>query len=62
MSGIELRRHLSDAGSRLPVIFITAYDDDALRREAIATGCVAYLHKPFETHHLIEALERCRKS
>jgi FixJ family two-component response regulator len=47
-------------GSLLPVIFITAFDDTTLRAEAMATGCVDYLHKPFDAQRLIEALERCR--
>ena len=62
MSGIELRHRIVAAGSLLPVIFITAFDDAKLRVEALATGCIDYLHKPFESHRLIEALERCRNS
>ena len=62
ISGIELRRRMLASGSRLPVIFITAFDDAMLRAEALATGCVDYLYKPFEAHRLIEALERCRNA
>jgi CheY-like chemotaxis protein len=40
------------------VVFITAFDDEATRAEALAVGCVACLHKPFEAHRLIEALHR----
>jgi FixJ family two-component response regulator len=58
MSGIELRRRLSAAKSTLPVVFVTAYDDEATQREALATGCAAYLQKPFEASQLIDALER----
>ena len=58
MSGIELRRRLSAAGSKLPVVFITARDDERTRIEALAVGCVGYLQKPFEATRLIEALER----
>ena len=61
-SGIELRRRMLTAGSTLPVIFITAFDDAKLRAEALAAGCIDYLCKPFDSHRLIEALERCRKS
>lgn len=61
MSGIELRRHLSAAGSALPVVFITAYDDEATRREALAAGCVDYLQKPFDASRLIGSLEKGRK-
>jgi len=59
MSGIELRRRLLAAGSQLPVIFITAYEDQAIRAEAHATGCVDFLTKPFESSRLTDALERC---
>ena len=58
MSGIELRRRLWAAGSKLPVVFITAFDDEATRAEALAAGCVDLLHKPFEAHRLTEALQR----
>jgi FixJ family two-component response regulator len=61
MSGIELRRRLLDAKSSLPVVFITAYDDDATRRQALAAGCVDYLQKPFNANRLVEALQRGRK-
>lgn len=59
MSGIDVRRHLLAAGSKLPVVFITAFDDETTRAEALAVGCVDCLHKPFEPHRLIEALQRC---
>ena len=58
MSGIRLRRHLSASGSTTPVVFITAFDDEATRAEAIATGCVDYLHKPFDSSRLTHALQR----
>ena len=56
MSGIQLRRWLRESGSNLPVIFITAVDDQALEAEARATGCVAYLHKPFAPTSLLLAI------
>ena len=58
MSGIELRHRLKDAGSSLPVIFITAVDDKALELEGTQAGCVAYLHKPFPAVLLIGAVNR----
>ncbi len=58
MSGIELRRHLLAAGSKLQVVFITAIDDEATRTEALALGCAGYLQKPFDASRLIGALER----
>ena len=58
MSGIELRRHLKTSASTLPVIFMTARDDDTLRRQALDEGCIAYLRKPFGSRLLLEALEK----
>jgi FixJ family two-component response regulator len=56
MSGIELRRRLKSSGSTIPVIFMTAHDNDAIRRQALEEGCVAYLRKPFPSRLLFEAI------
>jgi FixJ family two-component response regulator len=56
MGGFELHRRLSCAGSRLPVIFMTAFDDDAAREKAVSLGCVAYLRKPFAGQLLVDAI------
>jgi FixJ family two-component response regulator len=58
MSGIELRRQLVASGSKLPTIFITAVDDDALREEATEVGCVAYLRKPCPASLLMDAIAK----
>jgi FixJ family two-component response regulator len=57
-SGIELRHQLMRSGHSLPVIFITAVESEATRKSAFEAGCVAYLHKPFPSSLLIEAVER----
>ena len=58
LSGVELRHRLRTSGSQVPVIFITAVDDEALEVNARRTGCVAYLHKPFAAALLIEAVSK----
>jgi FixJ family two-component response regulator len=58
MSGIELRHHLTASGCKLPVIFMTAFDDEATRMQAQSAGCIAFLHKPFTANLLIGAIER----
>ena len=55
MSGIELQRRLS---GKYPIIFMTAIDDDAIRKDAIEGGCVAYLRKPFSPHLLLDAIAK----
>jgi FixJ family two-component response regulator len=56
LSGIELARHLTAEGFKYPVIFITARDDEHLRRQGEAAGCVAFLTKPFAAKTLIDAI------
>lgn len=57
-SGIEVRHRLTAAGIALPVIYITGKDNDATRMAAAASGCLAYLTKPFTAQSLIEPIER----
>ena len=56
MSGIELRRRLAATGSKIPVIFMTAFDDELTQRAAVEAGCIAYLRKPFLARLLMAAL------
>ena len=57
-SGIEVRHRLKAAGISVPVIYITASDNNAVRMAALESGCIAYLTKPFSAKSLIEPLER----
>jgi FixJ family two-component response regulator len=57
ISGIELQRHLVASGRAIPIIFITAGDDDAIRTAAAQAGCVAFLHKPFLAEALVCAID-----
>jgi FixJ family two-component response regulator len=58
MSGIELRRRLKISDANLPVIFITALDDEDTRVQAQQAGCVAFLHKPYSARQLVDAIEK----
>lgn len=57
ISGIELRRRLATSGSSVPIIFITAANDEAIELEARLSGCLAYLRKPFGGTQLIDAVK-----
>ena len=57
-SGIELRHRLKSAGISVPVIYITANDDPAVRKAALDSGCIAFLTKPFSAQSLIELLKK----
>src|SRR5262249_12228654 len=56
MSGIELYRHLIDAGQAIPTILVTAYPNDADRGRALNDGVVCYLRKPVDERLLTECL------
>ena len=57
-SGIELRQELKAAGVSVPVIYITGNESPAVRHAALASGCVAFLKKPFAAQVLIDPLQR----
>jgi FixJ family two-component response regulator len=58
MNGLQLHRKLITSGRHLPVIFITAYPDERVRKRALKAGAVCYLSKPFDG----ESLFRCIRS
>jgi FixJ family two-component response regulator len=58
ISGIELQRRLAASGSKWPVIFMTANDDEATRNEPMDAGCIAYLRKPFAQDVLLNAISK----
>jgi FixJ family two-component response regulator len=57
-SGIELRQQLKASGVSLPVIYITGNDSHVTRAAAMASGCIAYLTKPFLADSLIKPIEK----
>jgi FixJ family two-component response regulator len=57
-SGIDVNRRLKASGVSLPVIFVTGRDNPATRVAAMASGCIAYLTKPFVAKSLMEPIER----
>jgi FixJ family two-component response regulator len=68
MSGIELQERLTELGFEIPIIFITAYPDEAVRQRAMEAGAAAVLLKPFEVYGqrfidcLFETLKQDKRS
>ena len=56
MSGIELQRQLVASCCNIPVIFITAYEDEGMRAQAFSGGAGAFLIKPFGEEALLNAI------
>jgi FixJ family two-component response regulator len=58
LSGIELKRRLTDGKCNIPVIMITARAEERLHASAIESGAFCLLRKPFKSQVLLECLER----
>ena len=58
MSGLDFQRALADAGVSLPVIFITGHGDVPMSVQAMKSGAVEFLMKPFRTQELLDAIQQ----
>lgn len=58
MSGIDLQDHLSARGDLMPVIFVTAFPEEALRQRALGAGAVGFLTKPISVQSLIACIDK----
>ena len=56
MTGLDLQKELRRGGKEIPIIFITAQKDEAIRAQALREGAVKFLYKPFSDTALLEAL------
>ncbi|WP_175922787.1 response regulator transcription factor [Burkholderia latens] len=57
ISGLEMYRRLVDGGIAPPVIFITAFASDSVRRQALDMGAVCVLAKPVDSAEMARRLE-----
>lgn len=56
MSGLDLQRELKSREHKIPIIFITAHKDEAVRTRAFEQGAAEFLLKPFSDTALLAAL------
>jgi CheY-like chemotaxis protein len=56
MSGLELQSELKKDHHCIPIIFITAHGDEKLRMQALRSGAVEFLTKPFNHHALLDSV------
>jgi len=59
MSGYDFLRETHERWPDLPVLMITAYATPKLAVQAIQTGAIDYLSKPFEPEELLHSVNRC---
>lgn len=58
IDGLELQRRVRGDRPKLPVVFITAHDDEEIRQQALRDGALAFLVKPFDGGELLEHIAR----
>jgi len=58
MNGLEVQRRLALEGVALPLVFITAHEEDGIAERAMAAGALGFLQKPFTDQSLIELIRR----
>jgi FixJ family two-component response regulator len=56
VSGLDVQRELKARRIEIPIVFITARKDEAIRQRALEEGAAAYLLKPFSDTALQQAL------
>jgi FixJ family two-component response regulator len=56
MSGLDLQLELAARRQDIPIVFITAQDDDTVRPLVLERGAVDCLFKPFSEESLLKAL------
>jgi two-component system response regulator FixJ len=57
INGLELQRRLAAESRKLPIIFITGFEDPLVRGEALKSGAIAFLQKPVDEQTLLGAIE-----
>ena len=62
LSGVELQSQLIARGNCTPMIFITAFPEEKVRRRVLEAGAIGFLSKPFDDEHLIEHLQTALRS
>jgi FixJ family two-component response regulator len=58
MSGIELQSRLTAEGHCVPIIFVTAFPEESVRKRAMEGGALCFLSKPFSEERLIGCLDK----
>jgi FixJ family two-component response regulator len=58
MNGLELQTHLAALGRTIPVVFITAHENELAKARAMASGAVAFFQKPLDEKDLLGAIHK----
>lgn len=58
MSGLELQQRLIEAGSLLPLVFLTAHGDVPAAVNAMQSGAVDFVQKPFNPERFLTSVNK----
>ena len=58
MSGLDFQNRLTESGTQIPIIFITAHGDVPMSVKALKAGAVEFLTKPFRDQDLLDAIQQ----
>jgi FixJ family two-component response regulator len=58
MSGLDVQHKLNEAGVPIPIIFITGHADIPMTVNAMKSGAVEFLTKPFRDQDLLDAIQQ----
>ena len=61
LSGLDLQARLNAEHIRIPIIFMTAHSDERIRTQALRSGAVGFLAKPFDDDVLLETVRAALK-
>jgi len=56
MNGLQLQSHLAASDCGIPIIFITAYENNDSCQRAMRAGAAGFLGKPFTDEQLLQSI------
>jgi FixJ family two-component response regulator len=61
MSGLDLQARLAADHNPVPIVFVSAHDEQSSRSAALASGAIAFLAKPVNDKSLLDAIYQALK-
>jgi two-component system response regulator FixJ len=56
LSGLELQQRLNERGAKIPIIFITGHGDVPMAVNAMKSGAMDFIQKPFRDQELLDRI------
>ena len=58
LSGLELQQRLNEKGAQVPIIFITGHGDVPMAVNAMKSGAMDFIQKPFRDQELLDRINK----